>query len=280
MNTQQTNNNAQKFEGAKNAIARLQWARVLALVLVLSLGAQQLAATTWRASADGPDMNTVLGLVEGGQGILAVQAVAAEAAARGGWAIAPGDELAYDRFMDRQVRGASVDFDEAPNCSNPKITFDQQACLENFRAMERAVLFGPSFFTTPQPDGSVLPRPAFDDLLSTFVEEASHSWQEYLYETNGVGTGARTHETTLAESKRWSRGREYQVKMYILNLDGKLLQLSDMQRSTLKAQICGDYANPMGHEVPSYNAPAGWPHPEGWPTAAPAQVEFDAFCAA
>jgi hypothetical protein len=151
-------------------------------------------------------------------------------------------------------------------------------CHALFLAQERQVRFGPSLFTNPVDGGSAVLRPAFGDLLSTYIEETGHSWQEYQYETNGSG-GAR-RSTTRAESDRWAHGKEYQIKSYILYLDGKLITLSDEQRANLRDAICLSYANPMGYEVPAYGAPTGWPYAEGWPTSAPTPEAFQAFCAA
>ncbi len=230
------------------------------------------------ALAVGPDLLSLADLVRNGQGEVALQQVAEFAQQLGGWMPAPGDELVFDPYMSRKVRGSSLDYDELPDCADPQVSPDEAACIRQFRTLERQVRFGRSLFTTPAEDGTDQPRPAFDDLLSTYIEEVGHSWQEYLYETNGQGSGARTRQTSKAESERWAAGREYQIKRYILSLDGTLFTLSDEQRDTLRTQICEGYANPLGHNVPLYRAPQGWPNPEGWPTTTPTIEELQAFC--
>lgn len=272
MNTPNTNSVAQ--EKSRNRVSSSQ---VIILIVVVVLAASQLTQVR-RATATGPDMLTLTDMLQNGQGEAALQLVVAAAAELGSWSAAPGDELAYDPYMSRKIRGSSLDYDEFPDCGNPKVASDEQACFAQFQMLERQVRFGPSFFSTPEEGGGATPRPAFDDLLSTYIEEVGHSWQEYLFETEGRGSGARTRQTTLAESERWSFGREYQVKRYILSLNGTLVNLSDQQRSSLTAQICEGYANPLGHDVPEYGAPAGWPHPEGWPVTAPTPDELAAFC--
>jgi hypothetical protein len=129
-------------------------------------------------------------------------------------------------------------------------------------------------------DGSSAPRPAFDDLLAIYLEEVGHSWQEYLHETDGLGRGARTRQTSWEDGLYRLNGWEYQVKRYILSLDGNLLALSQEERERLYADMCaGDgYANPLGRSVSAYGAPSGWPNPQGWPTAAPTLEAFQAFC--
>jgi hypothetical protein len=156
-----------------------------------------------------------------------------------------------------------------------------EECESDLVTKQALVRFGASMFYEPQPDGSTLPRPTFDDVLSTYIEEVGHSWQEYLFETDGQGNGPRTHLTRWDEAIRWSHGWEYQIKMYILSLDGTVLVLSDLERERLTANICDDgaYANPSGHDVPAYGAPAGWPNPDGWPVAAPTPEMFETFCA-
>lgn len=225
------------------------------------------------------DIQALYQMAENGQGQDALQAVANVARDAGNWQAAPGDAIAFDRYMPRTVRGAVIDFDEMPDCDNPMVSPDPQMCRDDFRMKESQVRFGMSFFTTEADDGLEYRTP--DDVLATYIEETGHSWQEYLFETDGNGDGSRLHETTMDDAKFWSAGREYQVKMYILNLDGKLLELSDSQRSMLLAQVCeGDaYANPLGKEVPSYGAPANWPYPEGWPTEAPSLSAHMDFCA-
>jgi hypothetical protein len=246
------------------------------VLFAISLGIYRNVSSVFAA---GPDVASLVAMVHNGEGESALQLVVETAATLGNWGPAPGDTVVYDRFMSRNVRGAVQDYDDLPDCSNPKISPDEQACIAQFQALEQQVRFGPSLFSTPQDDGSAAPRPTFDDLLSTYIEEVGHSWQEYLYETDGRGNGARTRLTSQAESEHWGPGREYQIKMYILSLDGTLLTLSDQQRANLRGQICDGYANPVGHDVPAYAAPAGWPNPDGWPTVTPTQEALQAFCA-
>lgn len=253
--------------------------RVGRALVVIGLVVVLFAANIRRASgsmmAAGPDVAVLQTMAETGQGQIALQQVAAAAAALGGWGPAPGDVIVFDYYLSRGARGAIQDFDEMPyNCADPSVAADEAACRANFQALEQQVRFGPSLFSTPDNNGGLVPRPSFDDLLSTYIEEVGHSWQEYLYETDGRG-GARTRLTTLAESYRWAAGREYQIKRYILSLDGYLLSLSSEQRGALRACICGGYADPTGHEVPPYGAPAGWPNPQGWPVMV---ADYGAFC--
>jgi hypothetical protein len=234
---------------------------------------------TTPALAAGPETTSLYDLVSNGQAEAALQQVVSYAQQVGGWMPAPGDELAFDPYLKRNVRGSSLDYDELPNCADPLVATDEAACIAQFRALERQIRFGYSFFTTPGDDGTVTIRPALDDMISTYIEEVGHSWQEYQYETNGLGSGSRTRSTSKGESDRWAAGREYQIKRYILSLDGSLITLSGEQRENLRGQICLGYANPIGHEVPAYGAPQGWPNTQGWPTSAPTPAEFDAFCA-
>jgi hypothetical protein len=256
-----------------------QITHILSLVIVVSIGMQQISMGASPALAAGPEVAVLQQMANDGHGQDALQQVIDAATARGGWAPAPGDQVVYDRFMSRDVRGSVLDYDELPDCANPRFGADEQACIAQFQTLERQVRFGPSLFSTPQDDGSAMPRPAFDDVLSTYIEEAGHSWQEYQYETEERGSGARLRATTLAESERWAPGREYQIKRYILSLDGDLLALSDQQRDALRGSICGGYADPTGRDMPAYGPPDGWPHPQNWPVTAPAPAELDAFCA-
>lgn len=263
---------------AQATLTRKSFFAALPAFAVFSLIVYQVLFALTPASAAGPEVVTLYDLVQNGQGDMALQQVVDYAQQLGGWMPAPGDELVFDPYLSRKARGSMLDTDELPNCADPLVATDEASCIAQFRTLERQVRFGPSLFTTPTEDGTVEVRPAFDDLLSTYIEESGHSWQEYLYETNGLGSGSRSRQTSKAESDRWAAGREYQIKRYILSLDGGLFQLSDQQRETLRGQICLDYANPMGHEVSAYGAPAGWPNPQGWPVTAPTAEEFQVFC--
>ncbi|MBN1200538.1 MAG: hypothetical protein JXJ20_01660 [Anaerolineae bacterium] len=253
--------------------------RLVGLLLVICLSFSQ-GWDMQSAAAAGPTVTSLVDLAHDGQGDLALQQVAAAAIEHGGWGPAPGDEIVFDRFMARNVRGAVQDYDELPiDCADPQVSVDEQECIEHFQAFEHQVRFGPALFATWQADGTAVPRPAFDDLLSTFIEESGHSWQEYLYETGGLAQGPRTRQTTKADSEQMGPGREYQVKRYILSLDGTWLSLSDQQRDALHGAICGGYADPRGQAVPSYGPPPGWPNPSGWPTDAPSSEDLAVFCA-
>ncbi len=258
---------------------RLIWKSILVLFVIVLAG-QQLNALAVGPSLKDLDVENLVTMVENGQGQTAILQINEIAFALGHFAPAPNDAIIFDPFMSRQIRGAVIDFDELPSActgiTNAKMGIDKEACANEFWAQEPTVRFGRSFFTTPLDDGGLVIRSA-DDMLATFIEETGHSWQEYLYETNGRG-GERVHLTTMAESEYWAAGREYQVKRYILNLDGSLLNLSDEQRTTLKSQICLGYASPIGAEVPAYAAPAEWPNPEGWPTTNPTLNELLDFC--
>ncbi|WP_119070817.1 hypothetical protein [Aggregatilinea lenta] len=248
---------------------------LLAFIFVLVIDTRR---PVTRVVAAVPDVDALHDLAESGQGDAALAVVVATAATVGGWSAAPGDAVVFAPYMARDTRGAVLDYDDLPDCADPRVAVDEQSCISAFKMLEQQVRFGPSLFSTPQ-DGGAQVRPAFDDVLSTYIEEVGHSWQEYQYETEGRGEGARTRRTSKAEAVRWSTGREYQIKRYILSLDGSLIHLSGQQRSILVAQICGGYADPLGHEVPPYGPPAGWPYPEGWPTAAPTPDALNAFCA-
>ena len=247
--------------------------------LVIILTGQQLKAMAIGPNLKDVDVAHLAEMVEQGDGQTAVMQVSEIAYALGYFTAAPNDTVVFDPLMSLQLRGAVIDFDELPTActsNNAKMTFDAETCADEFWAKEPTVRFGRSFFTTRQDDGTVVTRTA-DDMLATFIEETGHSWQEYLYETEGRG-GQRNRLTTIAESQRWAAGREYQIKRYILNLDGSLLNLSEQQHTNLKAQICLGYANPIGAEVPAYGAPTDWPNPEGWPTTNPTLDELVGFC--
>jgi len=264
-----------------------------ALVAALGLGVCYLGFAAPPSTPLGPDTQALFEMMRSGEGEVAVQCVAAAAAVRGGWGPAPGDEIVYDPDLPRQARGGTPVVDEFPlECANLRLEHDREECVQDFLAEERQVLFGPSMFANPGQAGDSVPRPALDDLLSTYIEEVGHSWQEYLYETEGRGYGARTRAFSQEEARRGGHGREYQVKRYILSLDGNWLALSDQQRHELQAAICDEegYASPawtpllpypanQGYPVPSYGPPPGWPNPDGWPVTTPTMEEYERFCA-
>ena len=153
-------------------------------------------------------------------------------------------------------------------------------CLIDYSLKENWVRLGRAMFVTSVEDGTPAPQPVFDDLLATYIEEVGHSWQEYLYETDGLGSGPRLHPTAWEDGNFYQIGWEYQIKRYVLSLDGDLLSLSDAARARLIGDICDadGYANPSRGHIPVYGAPAGWPHADHWPTVAPAPGELQSFC--
>lgn len=265
----------------------------LALLAVLNLGIYCFGFVAQPSAPFEPDTQSLYEMMQRGDGDAALQVVAARADVLGGWGPAPGDAIVYDPDLPRLARGGTPIVDEPPlECTDARFERDRDACIRDFLVEEQQVLFGPSMFSNPEKKGVTAPRPVFDDLLSTYIEEVGHSWQEYLYETEGRGYGERTQLITQEEAQRGARGREYQVKRYILSLDGNLLALSDQQRHDLQAAICDDagYANPawnpllpypanQGHSVPSYGPPPGWPNPDGWPVTTPTVDELHRFCA-
>ena len=233
-------------------------------------------------TAAGPDMNAVIELVNDNRAVNALHLVADEAISRGGWGPAPGDEVIYDASMPWWVRGEVLTADLPPaECAIPRFS-QSDCCNMPSEAHERQIRFGHALFVNTNVEGEVRARPQFDDVLSTYIEEVGHSWQEYLYETGGLGSGPRTILTTWEEAIRWIPGREYQIKRYLLELDGDNLDLSAEERALLLACICDHdgYANPLGRDVPPYGPPAGWPHASKWPTHTPSAAELQAFCEA
>jgi hypothetical protein len=253
----------------------------IALVIVFGVSLALLRLTPHAASATGPDDDTpvLYDLAASGNGEMAVQQLAALAAARGGWGPAPGDEVVYDALLKPSQRAATKVADYADDCEETKYDRPGPGCHTDFQSQQSLVRFGFFTFADETADGASVPR-SVDDVLSVYIEEVGHSWQEYLFETEGRGTGERTRLTTAFESKYWAAGWEYQVKRYILSLDGSWLSLSDAERDDLKTSICtaNGYANPTRHFVPAYGPPPGWPNPAGWPTVVPTREEFQAFC--
>jgi hypothetical protein len=257
--------------------------KAAALGLALSLIGRPVGLALRSAEAAAPDQDNLYQLAMTGQGSAAVQQVANAAREWGNWQPAPGNKVVFDSSLAWNVRGEVMIRDLVPEeCQVPKMArMMAEDCATDLVTKQDLVRFGKSMFYERQPDGSTLPRPVFDDVLSTYIEEVGHSWQEYLFETEGRGSGARTHLTRWDEAARWGHGWEYQIKMYILNLDGTLLNLSDLEYGRLKANICDadGYANPLGRDIPTFGAPAGWPQPESWPVAAPTPEQFETFCA-
>lgn len=265
---------------------RTKWFALMVVMLLvsgMSLASFRLTARASRSEA--LDAQALYEKVQDGQGAAVLRDIALLAEQRGGWVPAPGDEIVYEPDLPPMQRGATRMVDDLPaRCTEPRLIYtegiDSQACIEDYQVIEQQLRFGPSTFTNPLEDGSRARRQAVDDALATYLEEVAHSWQEYLYETEGYGQGPRTRSTSAEAGRRWAHGIEYQAKMYVLSLDGSLLSLSDEQQQELRAAICLDegYANPLGHPVPSYGPPSGWPNPQGWPTVAPTVEEFKAFC--
>jgi hypothetical protein len=273
----------------RHLVSANRWAMAFALMVVvlsvlgLSIAGLRLIARASRSEA--LDAQALYERVQDGQDAAVLRDIALLAEQQGGWVPAPGDVIVYEPDLPPMQRGATRMVDDLPvRCTDPRLIYtegiDSQACIEDYQVIERQLRFGPSTFTNPLEDGSRARRQAVDDALATYLEEVVHSWQEYLYETEGYGQGPRTRSTSAEAGQRWAHGIEYQAKMYVLSLDGNLLSLSDEQQQELRAAICLDegYANPLGHPVPSYGLPSGWPNPQGWPTAAPTMEEFKAFC--
>lgn len=221
-----------------------------------------------------------------GNGALAVQLTVAEAARRGGWTAAPGDSVVYDATLALPVRGSVQIVDVPPaECGDPRLRRLTASCEQALAHEQNLVRFGRMTFSDLDRDRNLVPRTLPDDILATYIEEVGHSWQEYLYETGGRATGTRTRPITWDDSLYFTPGWEYQIKRYILSLDGAWLVLSAEYRAELTQAICNiagkantGYANPTGHAVLSYDAPPGWPNPAGWPLAAPSADELAAFC--
>lgn len=252
------------------------------VVMATIIAAISLNISAFSAQADGPsaialNISQLITLSAEGEGQAAVNTVYEAAYELGNWGPAPGDTVVYDKFMNRNIRGAVLDFDEIPAQCYEKPA-DPDTCEANFRELETQVRFGPSFFTTPTEDGKLVR--AADDVLATFIEEVGHSWQEYAFETHGTMSGSRQRQTALSDAEYWAKGREYQIKMYILKLDGEYLELSDEQRAITLMQICQDdgYANPLGAEVPGFGPPPDWLGADAWVTTTPTLSEHVDFC--
>ncbi|MCI0711860.1 MAG: hypothetical protein L0154_17015 [Chloroflexi bacterium] len=258
--------------------------QITKIVMAVIIVVVSLNYWAFSAQATGPigaelNVNDLITLSAQGEGQVAVNAVHGAARGLGNWGPAPGDSVVYDKFMMRHIRGAVIDFDEVPaQCFEKSAMVDTATCEARFRELEAQVRFGPSFFTTPTEDGKLI-RVA-DDVLATFIEEVGHSWQEYAFETQGAMNGPRQRQTTLTEAEYWSKGREYQIKRYILNLDGEYLDLSETQREIMLAQICqGDgYANPLGAEVPNFGPPPNWVRADAWVNTTPTLNDHMEFC--
>lgn len=253
---------------------------IIHIVLAAALCPFELSTSPVRAAR--PDVYSLYDMMQHGNGVEAVAVLRAEAEAVGGWQPAPGDRVVYDATIPWWTRAEVSTADMPPGeCAIPKLS-KNSVCSAYDPAQEPLVRFGKSTFANRSEDGTAEPRPVLDDLLATYVEEVGHSWQEYLYETEGRGHGKRMRSTTWEAAMKLIPGREYQVKRYILSLDGTLLELSTQERGLLLAAICDPdgYANPVGQDIPAYGAPSGWPHPAGWPTSQPAPEELAAFCSA
>jgi hypothetical protein len=252
---------------------------ILVIALSLSLYLFHLPLQTTRATGPDLDAPAFYALASNGQGDVAVQQLAALAAARGGWGPAPGDEVVYDAQLRPALRASTQISDYADDCEWSKFDRPGPGCHTDFQTQQFQVRFGFFTFANETANGVTVPRPV-DDMLSVYIEEVGHSWQEYLYETEGRGSGERTRLIAAFESQYWAAGWEYQVKRYILSLNGTWLSLSKTERREIKASICkkDGYANPTNHVVQAYGPPPGWPNPAGWRTVAPTPQELRAFC--
>ena len=223
-------------------------------------------------------------LVLSDQGDHALQLLSEEALARGGWAPALGDVVVFVPNMVEFLMARTVAIDIGPdNCDLPRTPLVRKLeppnpdCGRDFQAHQNEIQFGPGSFLIEVGFDMVEPRP-LDDILSVYIEEVGHSWQEYCYETEGRCQGERTQMTTWGQGMQLASGWEYQVKMYILGLDGNLLHLSEDERIALRNQICDGYANPIYSKVLPYGPPDSWADPEAWPLAAPSLAEYATFC--
>jgi hypothetical protein len=267
------------------------WAKLCALMLVMwsvfGLSIAWCRFIAQEGSLGQPDAGELYERMQAGQGAVVLRYVALVADRRWGWAPAPGDAIVYAPDLPPVLRAMRSMGDDPPlRCADPRLIYpegiDVATCIKQHHALERQLRFGPSMFSDPLEGDQRGPRHALDDALATYIEEVGHSWQEYLYETEGLGEGPPTRSTSLEAERHWWQGMEYQVKRYILDLDGNLLSLSDEEHQELRAAICMDEgsANPMGHPVPPYGPPPGWPDPQGWPTSAPTAPELRVLCAA
>ena len=96
----------------------------------------------------------------------------------GGWAPAPDNTVVYDFALPWTARAEVMIRDLPPSeCTVPRLARITDECGLDLTSQQHLVRFGRSTFVNPQPDGTALPRPAFDDPLSTYIEEVSHSWR-------------------------------------------------------------------------------------------------------
>jgi hypothetical protein len=124
-----------------------------------------------------------------------------------GFPTGPGRRTRLRPAHEARPARRTLDYDDPPVAICEQSGMEMDDCLALFYTQEHQVRFGPGLFVTPTADGGAAARPAFDDVLSTYIEETGHSWQEYLYETDGRGSGSRVRQTTQAESQRWAHGR-------------------------------------------------------------------------
>ena len=252
-----------------------------ACIIVLGLGVYLFRLTSQPTHALNPNNSApaLFELVSNDQGDGAVGQLAALAVARGGWGPAPDDEVVYDAHLRSSQRASTQVSDYADDCEQSKFDRPGPGCFTDFTTQQFLVRFGFFTFADETDDGATVPR-ALDDMLSIYIEEVGHSWQEYLFETEGRGSGERVRLISAFESKYWAAGWEYQVRRYLLSLDGTWLTLSDAERHEIWTAMCTKkgYANPTNHVVPTYGPPPGWPNPAGWPTIAPTPNELGVLC--
>ena len=269
-------------ERSQSRLGNSRWRGTLRQAVIMLLSLSMMAFYRPDASP-APDDDTFLHLMATGQGDAALQRLADLADQRGGWGPAPGDRVAFAPTMLLDV--ASVIAIDLPpqdcvvlDAGRDRFETRSPDCGRDFQYEQNLVRFGPATFAVPLPGGTFGPRAGLDDVLSVYIEEVGHSWQEYCYETEGRCRGDRTRPTTWGEGKQRAAGWEYQIKMYILNLDRTWLALSDAERAELTGAICAGYADPHYAVVSEYGPPPGWPNPPGWPTSAPTPDEFQALC--
>ncbi|NDJ77116.1 MAG: hypothetical protein GYB65_12750 [Chloroflexi bacterium] len=253
----------------------------ITLLALSVIAIQDKGITPTLVAAYSPEAEAAFDMMQQGQGADALYTLSEDALQRGGWEPAPGDVIFFDVTMPEMTRAAISIIDAPPGeCADPRLARLIADCNIDYSQDQNLVRFGRTTFANLDEDGNLIPRDEYDDLLSTYIEEMAHSWQEFMFETEGRGYGTRSRPINWTEGLYWAQGWEYQAKMYVLSLDGGLLQISDAERETLRDNICSPdgYANPTGQNVMPYSAPAGWPNPDGWPVAVPTPEALETFC--
>lgn len=258
--------------------ARRLWGVCYLVAMLLAIGRWSPRSVSYAEPAQELSVIALQKMALEGEGQLAIEIIALEARRRGAWAPAIGDRVVYDEKLAFPTRGVVLVVDVPPaECGMPLgINSTPSVCQIDLTTRQNQIRFGFALFMDAA-DHSHLT--AADDLLAVYIEEMGHSWQEYMWETDGRLDGER-HITTWEEDAQLRRGWEYQAKRYLLSLDGTWLALSTGERALLVGQICAPdgYANPKGWLYPPYGPPPGWPNPTGWITAKPDAETVQAFC--